>query len=155
MSDSFSQPLHRLLEEVYIEEVVRDCVALVRDEVSKKRGLSAVVIKGGLKVIDKVRPNIMADLFKSLLPTFVEQITPLYERFMAGDESTQTTFSSFLAEHSVEVASTLLSVTDARAERSKLMALVKVYQKLRPLAQDQIVSALPALGRLLAKHGVS
>ena len=137
-----------------IDQVVLDCVALVQNEVKKKRGLSGTVIKGGLKVIEKVRPNILADLFHSLLPSFIETLTPLYERYQKDKESSSN-FAAFLIAHATEVSDLLLSVTDQRAKVSKLSALVKVYKKLRPLAQDQIKSALPALAQLLSKHGIN
>ena len=154
MSDTAENNLNRLLAEDLIDQVVTDCVALVNEEVAKKRGLSSVVIKGGLKVVDKVRPNIIADVFYSLLPSFIEKVTPLYGRFIKLDESTRGSFSTYLSEHSTELASLLLEVTDRRAEVSKLKSLVKVYGKLRPLAQEQIIGAIPALGQLLAKHGI-
>ena len=154
MNKAASGALESLLGEGLVDQVVSDCVALVNDEVAKKKGLSAVVIKGGLKVVSKIRPNILNDLFYSLLPSFVEKVAPLYERFIALDEGTRGSFASYLSAHSSELASLLLEVTDRRAQVSKLGALVKVYQKLRPLAQEQIVGAVPALGTLLAKHGV-
>lgn len=152
---SSSHPLDQLLADQNLDQVISDCVTLVRDEVSSKKGLSGTVIKGGLKVIEKVKPNILSALFFSLLPSFVENLKPLHERFTEDHSSTQDNFAQFLTKNSVEVAALLLAVTDERAQKSKLGALVSVYRKLRPLAQDQIVQAVPSLARLLSKHGVS
>lgn len=154
MSKVASEALKSLLREDLIDQVVSDCVTLINEEVAKKRGLSAVVIKGGLKVVEKIRPDLLSALFYSLLPSFVEKLSPLYERFSMLDESTRGSFAHFLSSHASELALLLLEVTDRRAAVSKLGALVKVYEKLRPLAQDQIMSAVPALAQLLAKHGI-
>ena len=153
-SASIQSALLDLIAADKVDQVVLDCVALVQSEVKKKRGLSGTVIKGGLKVIEKVRPNILIDLFHSLLPSFIETLTPLYERYQTNKQSSNN-FAAFLITNATEVSDLLLSVTDRRAQVSKLGALVKVYKKLRPLAQDQIKSALPALAQLLNKHGIS
>ena len=87
------------------------------------------------------------------MPSFIETLTPLYERYQK-DKQSSNNFAAFLIAHT-EVSDLLLSVTDRRAKVSKLSALVKVYKKLRPLAQDQIKSALPALAQLLSKHGIN
>ena len=151
--ESFHSALLDLIAVDTIDQLVLDCVALVQSEVKKKRGLSGTMIKGGMKVIEKVRPNILADLFYSLLPSFIEALVPFYERYQTSKQSSGS-FSDFLQAHATEVSDILLSVTDRRAKVSKLGVLVKVYQKLRPLAQDQIKVALPALAQLLNKHGI-
>ena len=149
-----THPLQSLIAETSIDEVVKDCVTLVHQEVSSKRGLSGTMIKGGLKVIERIRPRILEDLFYSLLPNFVEQLIPLYDRFQQQAVTANDDFSVYLKQHADEVASALLMVTDQRAKTSKLKAIVKIYQKLRPIAQDQINAAIPALTRLLAKHHI-
>lgn len=154
MSEPSSHPLHNLTQTDQIDQVVKDCVALVRQEVSKKKGLTGTIIKGGLKVIERIRPKILDDLFYGLLPNFVEQLTPLYDRFQQSTQETQEDFTAYLKRHTNEVSTALLAVTDRRAQMSKLSALVKIYRKMRPLAQDQINGAIPALAQLLARHGV-
>ena len=149
-----THPLENLLNNENLDKVVADCVELVRQEVSSKRGLSGTIIKGGLKVIEKLKPNMLDALFYSLLPSFVEKLKPLHERFNNENEQGSRQFNSYLQKHAVEVASLLLTVTDERAEKSKLGALVSIYRKLRPMAQEQIVSAVPSLAQLLAKHGI-
>ena len=146
-----SSPLDRLISEKHVDQVVRDCVQILREEAAKKRGVSGVMIKGGLKLIEKIRPRILDDLFYSLLPPFIEGLKPLYHQYQTQTQS-QLELSVFLADHASEVASTLLQVTDERATRSKMSALVTIYRKLRPMAHEHIMIAIPALGKLLDHH---
>ena len=152
-TDSIHSALLDLMSTHKIDQVVLDCVTLVQDEVKKKRGLTGTMIKGGMKVIERIRPNILSDLFYSLLPSFVEALKPIYERYQSKEHASSS-FAEFMNTHASEVANLLLSVTDKRAKVSKLSALGKIYEKLRPLALEQIKSAIPALAQLLNKHGV-
>ena len=142
--------LYALLDSERIDAVVRDCAALVRSEVSAQSGMSGVVIKGGMRVIEKVRPQMIEELFYSLLPRFVEhleaRLTELDSAQLGGARST------LLRQNASEVAEALLRVTDERAERSQLRPLVAVYRKLRPLAEERLVAAVPRLSDLVRHH---
>lgn len=145
--------LGALLNPEVLDEVVRDCASLVRQEVAGRSGVSGVVIKGGLKVIEKTRPQLLESVFYSLLPRFVveleRRLSPLA---VTEGETTPLSITRLFTDNASEVAGALLSVTDARAQRSKLSALVKVYKKLRPLAEDQIAQTTPALAALVERY---
>ena len=145
--------LGALLNPEVLDEVVRDCAALVRQEVAGRSGVSGIVIKGGLKVIEKTRPQLLESVFYSLLPRFVAELERrLIPLATPGDEVTPLSITQLFTDNASEVAAALLSVTDARAQRSKLSALVKVYKKLRPLAEDQIAQTIPALAALVERY---
>jgi hypothetical protein len=113
--------------------------------------MSGVVIKSGLKVIEKVRPRILEDLFYSLLPTFVEKLDVKFMNTITG-AATREDLILWMTTSTAEVVEALLSVTDERAERSKMSSLVKVYRKLRPLAEAQVAESLPQLVALIKRH---
>ena len=142
--------LGALLAPETIDTLVRDCAELVRREAASRSGVSGVVIKGGLKVIEKTRPQILEDLFRSLLPTFVARLETRLGALMSA--APKASLSTLITENASTVAGALLAVTDERAERSKLKALVKVYSKLRPLAEGQIITAVPALAELITRY---
>ena len=142
--------LGALLAPETIDTLVRDCAELVRREATSRSGVSGVVIKGGLKVIEKTRPQILEELFQSLLPTFVARLETRLNALMTAAPS--ASLSTLITENASMVAGALLAVTDERAERSKLKALVKVYGKLRPLAEGQIIMAVPALAELITRY---
>ena len=125
---------------------------MVRDEVSQKRGVSGVMIKAGFKLIERVRPSIIDDLLYSLLPLFIERLKPFYDAYLTHSIEEGSNLGAYLIDRAAEVASGLLEVTDERAKKSRMSALVGAYRKLRPIAQDQIISAMPRLGALLERH---
>ena len=143
-----SLDLSALLNPEIFDDVVRDCAALVRREVASRSGVSGVVIKGGLKVIEKTKPQLLERVFSSLLPRFVAELEQRLSPLVHADQSITQLFTN----NASEVASALLSVTDTRAQRSQLSALVKVYKKLRPLAEDQITQTTPALATLVERY---
>ena len=147
-----THPLETLISKHLIDQVVQDCVAIVRDEVSQKRGMSGVVIKTGFKVVEKVRPSVLDDLFYSLLPSFIEELKPLYDDYQSHGQNNSIELGAYLISRATDVASSLLTVTDRRAQKSKMKTLVSAYKKLRPFAQEQIITAIPALARLLDRH---
>ena len=60
-------------------------------------------------------------------------------------------FGQFLADRAGEVAPALLAITDRRAERARA-AVVSVYKRLRPKAQEHVIEALPRLGEVVERH---
>ena len=125
---------------------------MVRDEVAQKRGVSGVMIKAGFKLIERVRPSIIDDLLYSLIPMFIERLKPFYDAYLTHSAGGGGDLGAYLINRAAEVASGLLEVTDERAEKSRMSSLVGAYRKLRPIAQDQIISAMPRLGALLERH---
>lgn len=155
MDSNTPHSLDSLLDPERIHSVVGDCAQLIRDQAKQRSGLSGMAIKGGLKVIDKVRPTIIEDVMRSLLPEFIERLKPIYSSRQTSDEGELTlSLEDYLIERSGEVISALLAITDLRAERSRLGTLVSVYRKLRPLAEESVHASIPALAALLQRHGI-
>jgi hypothetical protein len=139
----------RLLDSAHRDDVVADLAALVDAEVKDKSGVSGTLIKGGYGAVKKVRPGIIPGTIDHRLDEFVDALEPSWTAYR-----TQPTpdFGAFLATRPREVSDALLAVTDRRAERSSRPAITSVYSKLRPKAQENVVEALPRLGRVVEKH---
>lgn len=131
--------------------ILADCVRLIDDEVSRKGGLSGVAIKGGYKVVGKIKPGIFREAMDSLLDSFVDRLEPFWaeHRKAGGDEND---FPAFLSKRSDPVADALLSITDARAARANNKTIKKAYEKLRPKGKDHVREAVPGVARTLSKH---
>lgn len=129
--------------------VVADLQALVDQEVAGKSGLSGGIVKTGYAAVKKVKADLVESAIDRMLDEFVdalEQYWAFYQTQPAAD------FGVYLAERPEEVSNALLGVTDRRAERSSREAVKSVYAKLRPKAQENVMEALPGLGRTLEKH---
>lgn len=130
--------------------VVRDVVGLIDSEVSRKGGLSGMAIKGGYKLVKKLKGGSMIqDVADGLLDEFSGAIEPLHEEYRNGGSGG---FDAFLRGRSQDAVNALLSITDARAQRTTHTKLKGAYSKLRPMAENNVAEALPGLGRLIDQH---
>lgn len=134
-----------LLDSSKRPQVVEDLGQMIDDEVDDK----GIAIKSGYGVVKKVKPGIISDAVDSLLDEFTEKLEPFYADYAASGSGS---FGDHLSSRSSEVADALLSVTDARAERSSRESIKKVYDKLRPSGKKNVEEALPRLGAVIEKH---
>lgn len=129
--------------------VITDTARLIDEEVSSKSGISGMAIKGGYKVVKKLKPGMIEDAVDHLLDDFTAALDPLYQDFLTADEGL---FENYIKYHDSRAANDLLSITDARAERSSKQALKSTYSKLRGQAEKHVREALPGVGRLIDSH---
>lgn len=138
------------LQEVDRKIVINDTTRLIDDEVRAKSGISGMAIKGGYKVVKKVRPGIIEDAVDHLLDEFTEALEPLYQDFISDEKA--ESFETFIKKHDHRAAQDLLTITDERAERSDKQVLKSTYGKLRGQAEKHVKEALPGVGRLIDRH---
>jgi hypothetical protein len=130
-------------------KVIADCHALIEQEVSGKSGISGTAVKLAYKTVNAFAAGHVRHMVESLLPHLVDQLQPFWADFQASGGSG---FGDYLTKRGDEVAQALLSVTDARAERSKRPAIIKAYRTVRGSAAKHIVAALPQVGDLVMKY---
>ncbi|ANN21448.1 hypothetical protein SD37_41685 [Amycolatopsis orientalis] len=132
--------------------VVSDFEGLVDAEVSDKGGVSGAVVKTGFAAVKKIKPGIIPSAVDALLDDFTNALEPFYGDYKAKGGND---FGAYLAGRGDEAADALLSVTDARAEKSSRDSIKKVYGKLRPNGKKNVEEALPRLGQLIDKHAAA
>ncbi len=138
------------LAEVDRPIVIKDVVALIDSEVASKTGLMGMALKGGYKVVKKLKSGRMiAFAVDKLLDDFTASLADLYDEFLDSDASG---FDTFLAQHQDVASDALLAITDDKAERADSKVIKKTYSKLRKSAKGHVVAALPGLGRVIEKH---
>jgi hypothetical protein len=131
-------------------QVVADCQGLLDSEVESKSGLSSIAVKGAYGMVKAVRPGIIHDAVDDLLDQLVARLEPFYADFRtAGGDMA---LPDYLAKRSDEVSDALLSITDARAERSTRATIKKAYGKLRPQGKKHVQEALPGVGKIIEKY---
>jgi hypothetical protein len=128
--------------------VVDDCCTLIDEEVSDKGGLSGLAIKAGYSAVKGIKPGFIKHVVTDLLPEFAKVLEPVY----AEAKSTSQPVAAFFSKNSGRVADALLSITDAKAQRSKSGVVKGTYDKLRGMAKKNVESAVPRLGRLVERH---
>jgi len=129
--------------------LVDACVQLVDDEVAAKGGLGGLAVKGAYAIVKKVKPGIIRDAVSSLLDEFVGKLEPFFAAHQNGGNGP---FDAYLRARSAEVASALLGVTDAKAQKAKNRTIKKAYEKLRPTGQKHVEAAVPGIGRVISAH---
>ncbi len=129
--------------------VVADCVTLIDQEVADKSGVSGAAVKLAYKTVTSFASGYLRGAVDSLLPQIIEQLELYWAGFAASGGSR---FGDYLAKRGDEVAQSVLSVTDARAERSGRPAVVKAYRAVRGGAARHVEAALPKVGDLVQKY---
>jgi hypothetical protein len=130
-------------------QVVSDCCALIDSEVASKSGISGTAVKLAYKTVSAFASGYVRQTVVNLLPQIVEKLQPFWEDFSASGSSG---FGDYLAKRGDEVSEALLSVTDARAEKSSRATVIRAYRSVRGGASKHIQAALPQVGELVAKY---
>jgi hypothetical protein len=130
--------------------LVDACVRLVDEEVARKSGFSALAIKGAFSVVKAIKPGFIREIVDGLFDEFVAALEGHHGRWLASGGGQR--FGDFLQADGRGVADALLGVTDARARRTSMAQVRKLYEKLRPSAQDHVQAAVPGMARILDPH---
>ena len=108
-----------------------------------------MALKAAFKAVKKIKPTIIEGVVTLLLPQFASAFDQIYTQYQ---ESTINPLSTYFNHAQDQITSALLSVTDQRALKSTNAFLVKTYNKLRPLGEAHVKSALPQVATLLQKY---
>ena len=136
-----------LLDEAKRPAVIDDCCILIENEVAKKKGIGGLAIKGGYKVVKAMRPKMIPETVDFLLDDFVKNMEPIVE---AHDG--KLPLGRYLESRKKDVAGALLAITDQKAEKSRNQAVKKIYYKLRPTGEKNVMEGVPAVSRLIEKY---
>ena len=139
----------QLLDEETRPKLVDECVALIDEEVRKKKGIKATLLKGAYKTVKAIKRGFVRGVVDALLDDWVAKLEPYYAEHQAkGSGPFKTTV---LAQRDA-VAESLLEVTDERAETTKHTTAKKLYVRLRSSAKSNVEEALPGLADVVDEH---
>ena len=127
------------------EFVIEDCVALIDAQVKQKN----FVIKSAYAMIKGIKKKFVPEVVDALLDDWLGKLEPHYDKWAATKSSS---LSDFLVSRSDDVAEDLLSVTDARAEKTSHTTAKKMYMRMRDGAKKNVVEAIPDLAKMIEKH---
>ena len=128
--------------------IVDDAAKLLDSEVADKRGFSGKAVKLGFRAVKGVSPGMIPMSIDALLDDFCVQVQPFWEEAQSKGVSARAHFQA----QSSAIAAALLSITDARAERSTQRVLKSAYSKLRGQAVKHITEAMTRLADLVERH---
>jgi hypothetical protein len=125
--------------------VVTDCVELIDAQVKQK----GFVIKSAYATIKAIKKRFVPEVVEGLLDDWLEKLQPHYDKWAVAK---QGSFSDHVIARSEDVAEDLLSVTDARAQKTSHTTAKKMYLRMRDSAKRNVVEAIPELSRMLERH---
>ena len=128
--------------------IVEDAVRLLDAEVADKRGFSGKAVKLAFRAVKGVSPGMIPMSIDALLDEFCVQVQPFWDAAQTAGTPTRAHFQT----NGSAIAAALLSITDARAQRSTQRVLKGAYNKLRGQAVKHITEAMPRLADLLDRH---
>ena len=130
-------------------QVVEECVGLIDAQVKQK----GFVIKSAYATIKAIKKKFVPEVVDALLDEWLAKLQPHYDRWgSARTQPSATSLSDFLVARSDDVAEDLLSVTDARADKTTHTTAKKMYLRMRAGAKKDVVAAIPDLAKLIEKH---
>src|SRR5688572_9588758 len=129
-------------------KVIADSTKLIDEEVDSKGGLTGFAIKAAYALVKAVKPGFITEAVDHMLDDFADKLEPFWADAQAKNEPV----GPLMSARAGEVADALLSISDSRAARAKNLGVKKAYDKLRPTGKKHVESAVPRLGRLIAKY---
>ena len=126
-------------------QVIADCVDLIDAQVKQK----GFVMKSAYATIKAIKKKFVPEVVDSLLDDWMSKLQPHYDKWVVSKPSS---FSDYIIARSDDVAEDLLSVTDARAEKTSHTTAKKMYMRMRDSAKKNVVEAIPELSKLVERH---
>ncbi len=127
-------------------QVITDCVELIDAQVKQK----GFVIKSAYATIKAIKKKFVLETVDALLDDWLGKLQPHYDKWQASKPT--ALFSEYVIARSDDVAEDLLSVTDARAEKTSHTTAKKMYGRMREGAKKNVVEAIPALSQMIERH---
>ena len=137
--------VEKLRTEPLRTQVISDCVDLIDVQVKQK----GFVIKSAYATIKAIKKRFVPEVVDALLDDWLGKLQPHYDRWLTQKSSS---FSDYIIARSEDVAEDLLSVTDARAEKTSHTTAKKMYLRMRDGAKKNVIEAIPALSQMIERH---
>jgi hypothetical protein len=127
--------------------IIKDCLALVDDEVASKGGISGFAVKAGYSAVKGIKPGFIEEVVNKLLPEWASKLDPVWADAVKDEKPV-----AYFEKNRSRVADELLSVTDAKIGGAKSSVVKKTYSSLRGSAKKHVEEAVPRLAKLMEKH---
>lgn len=124
-----------------------DCAKLMEDQVSKKTGITGLAFKAVYGALKGVSPNYIKEAIERLLPQVSVALDPIWKEGLATGDPFQ-----YLVENNSTTADVILSVTDAKIEKSQNKIVKIAYNKVRPSVKGEVAEAIPGLTQILGNY---
>ena len=132
------------------QSLVADLIQLIDEQVSGKGGIGGLGLKAAYSAVKGVQPGYIQGAVKRLLPEAFNALDPIWsEGVQTGDPV------GYLSQNSSRSADAVLSVTDARIEKTDNGVVRGAYSKLRKSVKGDVEAAIPGLAKIIGKYTTS
>jgi hypothetical protein len=127
--------------------VVADFTQLIEAQVSAKNGLSGLALKAAYSALKGIGPGYISGAIGRILPDAFAALDPMWHEGMQIGDPVE-----HLIQNRSRTADTLLSVTDAKVEKSRNGIVRGSYNKLRKSVKGDVEEAVPDLAKIIGNH---
>jgi len=106
--------------------LVNDCVKLIDQQVTAKGGLGGMALKAAYGAVKGIKPGYIASAIEALLPPTLTALDPIW--------------------------SEVLSVTDARIQKSNNGVVKGAYNQFRKSVKTDVEEAIPGLAKIIGNY---
>ncbi|MBD0334336.1 MAG: hypothetical protein ICV62_02505 [Cyanobacteria bacterium Co-bin13] len=129
------------------ENIAADFAKLMDEQVATKNGLSGMALKTAYGIVKGAGAGYIPGAIGRILPDAFAALDPMWnEGLQAGDPV------GHLVQNSARTADTLLSVTDARIEKTNNGIVRSSYNKFRKSVKGDIEAAVPGMAKIIDAH---
>lgn len=140
LSDQIKDPQVR-------SSIAADCAKLIDEQVAAKGGLSGLALKATYGVVKGLGANYVVGAIERLLPDVLVALDPIWNEGVAAGNPVE-----HLATHPTETADRVLSVTDARIQKTNNGVVRGAYNKLRQSVKQDVEAAVPDLAKIIGQY---
>jgi hypothetical protein len=128
-------------------QVVADCVKLIDEQIAAKSGIGGLGWKAAYAAVKGIKPNYIDGAIERLLPESFAALDPIWsEGKQSGDPV------EYFSQNRSRAAEALLSITDARSQKSDSSIIRGSYNKLRKSAKGEVEQAIPGLAKIIDNY---
>jgi hypothetical protein len=129
------------------DSIVADCVKLMDEQVAAKNGISGLALKATYGVVKGVGAGYIPGAIDRLLPQVFAALDPMWEEGVQNGDPV-----AHLTQNRSRTADTLLSITDAKIEKTDNGVVRASYNKLRKSVRGDVEEAIPGLAKIIDTH---
>ena len=130
--------------------IAKDCSQLMDEQVATKSGLSGLALKATYGVVKGVGAGYIPGAIERLLPEAFVALDPMWaEGVQEGDPV------EHLIQNRSRTADMILSVTDAKIEKTSNKIVRSSYNKLRKSVKSDVEESVPGLAKIIGNYATA
>lgn len=128
-------------------KIVADCAKLIDEQVAAKNGISGLALKATYGAVKGIGSGYVSGAIERILPEILTALDPMWTEGAQNGDPVE-----YLIQNRSRTADMVLSVTDAKIERSSNSIVRASYGKLRKSVKTDVEEAVPGLAKIIGQY---